>query len=78
MLLRGKCKGNAQIYAEARRKMHLKALGDLFSKLTEWRIRFEKSPNKSKDPMGTFPTGSLANRKQEDPLGLLPRVSPHI
>jgi hypothetical protein len=28
--------------------------------------------------MAAFPTGSLANREQEDPLGLLPSVSPHI
>jgi hypothetical protein len=27
--------------------------------------------------MGAFPTGSLANRKQGGPLGLLPTVSPH-
>ncbi len=31
MLIRGKYKGNAQIYAETWWEMHLKALGDYFS-----------------------------------------------
>ncbi len=33
---------------------------------------------KSGDMMGTFPTGLSASRKQRDPLGLLPTISPHI
>jgi hypothetical protein len=32
MLLPGKCKGNAQIYAEARWEMRLKALGDYLTR----------------------------------------------
>jgi hypothetical protein len=32
MLLLGKCKENAQIYAETRWEMHLKALGDHLSR----------------------------------------------
>jgi hypothetical protein len=35
--------------------------------LTERWIHLGKCPNKSRDPMGAFHTGSLANRKQEDP-----------
>ncbi len=34
--------------------------------------------NKSKDPMGAFPTRSPATRKQGDALGLSPTVSSHI
>jgi hypothetical protein len=36
------------------------------------------APIKSGDPMGTFPTWSPTNKKQQDSLGLSPTVSLHF
>ncbi len=67
---------------------YLKGIGDSFgneqrvletilAKLRAWWIHVGKCPNKSKDPMAIFPTGSPARRKQ-DYLGPSPIVSPHV
>ncbi len=44
-----------------------------------WKLvrHFGKHPNKNEDMMSSFPTGSPVNRKQGDPLGLWPNVSPY-
>ncbi len=90
MLLQGKCKGSAQIHAKTRWEMRLKAsegywqlfgkcpkrIGDLFS--SGYKVSETLSPYKSGDPMGAFPSGSPANKKQGNPLILMLTMYPHI
>jgi hypothetical protein len=51
---------------------------ETFSAMFTEQIHLGKSPNESGDPTGTFPTGSLANRIQDAPLGLLSSMSVQI
>ncbi len=52
-----------------------KSTGGLFSNLYSVVDTFL---DKSEDPMDAFPTRSLASRKQEDSLSLMPTMPPHI
>ncbi len=53
-----------------------KSIGDLFSNTNRLADILFKCPYNSREQLGAFPTMSLANRKQENPLGLLPAMSP--
>jgi hypothetical protein len=53
-----------------------KRIGDLFS--SAYKVAEILSPYKSRDPMGAFPSGSPANKKQGNPLILMLTMYPHI
>ncbi len=66
-------KGNWRLFGKC-----LKGIGDIFSNAYRIAETLWKCPNKSGDQTDEFHSGSSANRKQENPLSLMPTVSPHI